>query len=191
VALIAFAVTIRSNSIVGPWLFLESPAVNLNRQKEQFSIAYVRAVVAAAGYNVYKQEVDDESVDLGVAASGLNGTMKSPRLDLQLKCSETIVLDDSDFGFWLKLKNYDDLRDPDVHVPRLIVVVHVPDNVDEWISHDESRMALRRCGYWHSLAGMPSTDNSTGQTIRLSRSRRFDVAGLKYLMAQVANKRRP
>jgi hypothetical protein len=36
--------------------------MDLNKQKEQFSIAYVRAVVTAAGYNVYKMEVDEDSV---------------------------------------------------------------------------------------------------------------------------------
>ena len=36
--------------------------MDLNKQKEQFSIAYVRAVIAAAGYNVYKMEVDEDSV---------------------------------------------------------------------------------------------------------------------------------
>jgi hypothetical protein len=45
--------------------------VDLNQQKQQFSIAYVRAVAAVAGYNVYKQEVDDESVDLGIAPTGV------------------------------------------------------------------------------------------------------------------------
>ncbi|MCL6543278.1 MAG: DUF4365 domain-containing protein [Roseiflexus sp.] len=44
--------------------------MNLSRQKEQFSIAWVRAVVSVAGYAVYHPEVDDDSVDLGIAVRG-------------------------------------------------------------------------------------------------------------------------
>jgi hypothetical protein len=163
--------------------------VDLNQQKQQFSIAFVRAVAAVSGYNVYRQEVDDESVDLGIAATGLNGTTRNPRLELQLKCSETILLDDQDFAFRLKLKNYNDLRDSEVHVPKLLVVVHVPSAVDEWIVQDESSLALRRCGYWHSLAGLPPTDNESGCTLRVSRARRFDVSALRHLMTQIAHKK--
>ena len=40
--------------------------MDLNQCKEQFSIAYVRAVASAAGYGVQKPDVDDDSIDLRV-----------------------------------------------------------------------------------------------------------------------------
>ena len=52
----------------------------------------MQAVTAAAGYNVYKPEVDDDSVDLGIAARGGKGTFRSPKLELQLKCTSIDVL---------------------------------------------------------------------------------------------------
>lgn len=44
--------------------------MDVSRQKEQFSIAWVCAVVSVAGYVVYQPEVDDDSVDLGIAMRG-------------------------------------------------------------------------------------------------------------------------
>ena len=37
--------------------------MNLNEQKEQFSLAYIRAVAAQAGYQITKPELDNDSVD--------------------------------------------------------------------------------------------------------------------------------
>lgn len=44
--------------------------VDINRQKEQFSSTFVRVVTAVAGYTLYKPEVDEDSVDWGIAAKG-------------------------------------------------------------------------------------------------------------------------
>jgi len=56
--------------------------MDLNTQKEQFSIAYVRAVAAVAGVKILRAEVDDDSIDIGFERSG--GC--AAKLDLQLKC---------------------------------------------------------------------------------------------------------
>ena len=54
------------------------------QQKEQFSIAYLRAVVAVAGYNITSVEVDEDSIDLGLRGNRRDGTFrKAPVLDVQ------------------------------------------------------------------------------------------------------------
>ena len=60
--------------------------MDLNQQKEQFSIAYVHAVAAVVGLKVFRSDVDDDSVDIGLGQTGGGGTICSPKLDLQLKC---------------------------------------------------------------------------------------------------------
>lgn len=47
--------------------------MDINQQKEQFSNAYLQAVASVAGYSLYKPNVDDDSVDWGIAASGGTG----------------------------------------------------------------------------------------------------------------------
>jgi hypothetical protein len=90
--------------------------MDLNQQKEQFSRAYVRAIAAAAGFDVYTPGVDDDSIDLGIAASAKR-SRRRPRLELQLKCMARKVTDVMRFP--LGLKNYNDLR-RDCWVPRIL-----------------------------------------------------------------------
>ena len=61
-------------------------------QKEQFSIAYFHAIASVCGLKIFRCDVDDESIDLTVGKTGGDGTIRSPRLDLQLKCTELDVL---------------------------------------------------------------------------------------------------
>jgi hypothetical protein len=159
--------------------------MTLNNQKEQFSIAYARAIAAAAGFKVYREEVDDESVDIGVARSGGNGTVRSPRCDIQLKCTSQEVLDSTQIRFPLPLKNYDDLRGTDLHVPRILVVLLVPDLVTDWLVQDEQSLRLYRCAYWLTLRGEPATANATSVTVVIPRGNIFGVAALEDIMNRI------
>ncbi len=161
--------------------------MTLDMQKEEFSHAYVKAIAACAGFSWSKPSVDDDSVDLCLHQRGGGGTIRSPRLDLQLKCKASELPTDSDFSYSLKIKNYDDLRDPNVQVPRILVVVLVPDAVDEWLDHGEPQMALRRGGYWHSLRGLGFSANDQAQTVKISRTRQFNVASLLGMMERIGN----
>ncbi|MEO5362949.1 MAG: DUF4365 domain-containing protein [Magnetococcus sp. DMHC-8] len=161
--------------------------MELNRRKEQFSAAYVRAVAATAGYGVHRPDPDDDSVDLTIAARGGHGTIRSPRLDIQLKCTANAEFnaEQTSFTFPLPIKNYDDLRGDDVMVPRLLVVVRVPNELSQWTEVTEDRLLLRHCGYWVSLRGAASTTNTTSQTILIPREQMFTVDGLKNLMTRI------
>jgi hypothetical protein len=88
----------------------------------------------------------------------------------------------------LKRKNYNELRITDLLVPRLLVVVHVPESEDEWLRHTEDELAMRRCGYWVSLCGRPETANASTVTVYLPRTNVFDVAGLRLLMGKASRK---
>ena len=157
-----------------------------NQQKEQFSNAYLRAVAATAGYNVYKPEVDDDSVDWGIGARGGGGTVRSPKVELQLKCTSGAVLKEGHISFPLKLKNYDDLRHADYQVPRILVVVWVPKNVSDWLLQSEESLALHHCGYWVSLRGRGEAGNTENVTVHLSRTNMFSVDELKGMMHRIA-----
>ncbi len=160
--------------------------MDVNRQKEEFSHAYVRAVASAAGFAVARPEVDDDSVDLILAAAGGGGTFRSPRIELQLKCTAGGNGSAEDLSFPLKIKNYEDLRAPNVLVPRLLVLVCVPEKPEDWLSQTQEQLVLRRCGYWLSLRGAPETDNVAAVTVRLPRAQVFSIDALRALMARVA-----
>jgi hypothetical protein len=159
--------------------------MDLNHQQEQFSRAYVRAVATIAGVCLYEPEVDHDSIDLGFAARGGGGTLRSPRLEAQLKCTLSDVRRDEQVRYPLKLKNYDDLR-LRCHVPRILIVVVVPRDVGDWFAQDEEAMVLRRCGYWRSLLGEPAVENEAKITVALPRRNVFSPAALQGMMARVS-----
>jgi hypothetical protein len=78
------------------------------QQKEQFSIAYLRAVAAVAGYNIANVEVDDDSIDIGLRGNRRDGTFrKAPVVDLQAKCTASDDGQGRYLPFDLSIKNYD------------------------------------------------------------------------------------
>jgi hypothetical protein len=160
--------------------------IHPNTQKEQFSKAYVHAVATLAGYSVYDHRTDEDSIDIGISDTGAQGTVRSPRLELQCKCTESPSLTALTFPFPVKIKNYNDLRDTNVMVPRIIVIVLVPELLPDWSNHSEVEMALRRCAYWHSLRGMPVTTNTQSVNITIDRNNQFSASGLAAIMQRLS-----
>jgi hypothetical protein len=134
----------------------------------------------------YKPAVDDDSVDWGIAPTGTIGQVRSPRLELQLKSTSRNNLSDSELRYPLKLKNYDDLRPDEFAIPRILVVVLIPENLADWLQQSEEELCLRYCGFWVSLRGMPETQNTGTVTIRLLRTNQFTPQALQSIMQLLA-----
>jgi hypothetical protein len=159
--------------------------VEINQQKEQFSNAYLQAVASVAGYSLYKPAVDDDSVDWGIAARGTIGRIRAPRLELQLKSTSRDVLTDNAIRYPIKLKNYDDLRMVDFAIPRILIVILLPDNLGDWVQQSEQELCMRYCGYWLSLRGMPETQNKSTVTVSIPRNNQFRVTALESIMQDI------
>lgn len=145
---------------------------------EQFSRAYVKAVASVAECSVDWSTVDNDSVDGTLKRRTRSGTVRSPHLDIQLKATYTNCLTPTHVVYPLPIKNYDELRTVNLLVPRILIVVVLPDDFSNWTNHNEQELALRKCGYWMSLRGEPATNNATSKTVHLSRQQVFDVIGL-------------
>ena len=158
--------------------------MDINSQKEQFSRAYVQAVVAVAGYTWAQPFPDNDSIDLMLSAKGGSGTARRPRVDLQLKCHAAETPTGSSFSFPLKIKNYDDLR-VDTIVPRILVVLLVPSSPTDWLTYSEQELSLRRAAYWVSLRSQPTRTNKTKVTVPIPRHQHFDVDGLRGIMHRI------
>jgi hypothetical protein len=91
------------------------------------------------------------------------------------------------FAFSLSEKTYNDLRGDDVHVPRILVVVFVPDAIDLWLEQSEERLLMKHCAYWVSLRDAPETTNSTSVTVQLPRTNLFTVDALKDMMLRIGD----
>jgi hypothetical protein len=72
-------------------------------------------------------------------------------------------------------------------VPRILIVVRVPKDVDQWLEADDEALMLRHCGYWTSVRGAGERpENQAGVTVRLPSERRFDAGALAALMKGIA-----
>lgn len=166
--------------------------VDLNKSKELFSDAYLRAVVSAARMHVELRTVDNDSVDGYIHYTGEIGDQYSPQIAYQLKCTSVAAhVGDGHIAFPLTVKNYDELRVTNAIVPRILIVVVVPDVVSEWLRQDERRMRLFRCGYWMNLFGAPATNNARTRTVHVPRSQQFTVESLAAMMARIGEGDRP
>lgn len=93
---------------------------------------------------------------------------------------------DGNIHFALKMKNYDDLRDPKVLVPRLLICVLLPsDDPSSWLEHSEENLSVMKCGYWESLKDLPPKENSHTVTVQIPKTQIFNVESLKALMENV------
>lgn len=160
--------------------------MDLNAQKEKFSEAYVRAVASVSGLSVVgKQDPDDDKVDLTLGRSGGRGTLRSPKLDLQLKCTADDKGDLDNVKFELDVETYNSHRQADYHLPRILVVVFVPEQPANWVNHSQDSLVLKRCGYWKSLKGEPAITNVRSITLSIPRWQVFSPEGLNAIMDRI------
>lgn len=149
--------------------------MQLHDQKEQFSLAYIHAVAACAGYQMEIPSKDRHSVD---------GRLFSDAeiIEVQAKATSQNIERDGIVRFPLPVKNHDDLRDPDAMALRLLVVVQMPDDPDAWVDQTDEQLCLRGRGVWLTLRGEPPTPNADSVTVQIPTSNRFDRDGLAELM---------
>ena len=109
---------------------------------------------------------------------------------MQVKATSTVVIDDEFIRYPLKLKNYNELRKSKTLVPKILVIILLPDNPGEWVNQSETELCLRRCGYWLSLKGQPETQNVESVTVYLPRQQLFSVDAVKNIMEQIETRGR-
>ena len=124
-------------------------------------------------------------IQQALLSRGGTGKIFSPRLELQLKCTARDVLENNSIKYPLIIKNYHDLRINSL-VPRILVVVLVPEKITDWIKQKEEELCLRYCAYWVSLRGMPDTTNTTNVTIEIPRSNQFTPDVLQTIIQRIS-----
>jgi hypothetical protein len=165
--------------------------MDLNFQKERFSNAYVMAIASVAGLQMYKQDPDIAGIDWVIGSSSGEGTIGYPRFEFQLKCTSKDIVDDAYVKYALDVPTYNKLRGTNVSVPRLLVVVTVPESINEWLDHSEEQLVIRHCAYWVSLYGSVETENRETITIKLPRSNLFNVEGVKGIVQSIRDGGKP
>ena len=161
--------------------------MDLNIQKEEFSYAHIYAVAAGSGYSFSRatRPVDMGGIDITITGITSDEALYEPKLDVQVKSTSLDVMGDEFIKYPLKLKNYNELRKEKTLAPRILVVVLIPENKDEWVQQSETELCLRRCAYWKSLRRQPETQNTESVTVNLPRQQLFTVNTLKNIMQRI------
>lgn len=161
----------------------------INTQKEEFSYAYINAVASAAGYSfqIAPRPLDQVGVDVTITGLVSPGSRRRTRLDLQVKCTSRDLTDNDFIRYPLEMKNYEELRNnnPDDD-PLILVIVLVPENVNDWLHQAEDELCLKHCAYWLSLRRQPQSKNQTTVTVYVPRQNIFNVDTLRHLMQRIA-----
>lgn len=158
---------------------------------EQLSYAYVHAIASKAGFSFERRNIDKDSIDASIHAKGKlvsNSVWTSPCIELQAKSTTNCDIDGNYFKFPLSLKNYNDLKN-DRLVPTILVVLFLPQNVDEWLVHNEEMLIARKCAYWISLKDKPETQNESSVTIKIPKVNIFSPSSLKTILTNVSVRR--
>lgn len=162
-----------------------------NTQKEEFSYAYIQAVASVAGYSVERKPrpMDNAGIDITIEVPGELGMVLFPRFDAQVKCTSSLnILHNNFIKFPLDIKNYNKLRHEKPLVPQILIVVLVPNDLGGWLNISEEETLMKKCGYWISLKGEPSTQNTSNITVDIPRLNIFTPANLTLLMEKISRK---
>lgn len=161
-------------------------------QKEALGQAYVRAVIAKAGFNFAQSDKD----------FGLDGTIKDIAntngryhengfgIEFQLKSSSNVSFENGEIVYDLESKNYNDLASWNGTIPGILVLFVMPNDEEEWIKQTTSCLEMRQCAWWCSLQGQPTTNNKESKRIRISEDQVFSPEALEILMQRVREGKR-
>ena len=130
-----------------------------------------------------------DSVDATICArgriEGSQGTVLSPKIDVQLKATQRECSGDP-IPFSISKKNYDDLRQ-NTMVPKALIVLFLPPEMD-WLGFDEDKILIYGKGFWMSLKGRKEGENHSAETIYLTQENRLTVESIRQLMISAANR---
>jgi hypothetical protein len=161
--------------------------MHITARKEQFNYAYVGALAAQAGVNSSKQQVDNDSVDITFIGKDYPGLIRDPQISFQLKCTHRDLRTGENIRFRLSRKNYDDLRETRLSIPRYLAVLEVPESCDEWTQHLDDGTLLNSICFWVSLKGLPPVEQDS-ITVTVPLMQRLTSASLTELLMLASNR---
>jgi len=169
------------------------PHLNQNDVEAELSYAYLHAVAAATGMgcSVADRHLDNAGVDAMICARDQfaeDSVLTDITLHVQLKAtSKRTAASNGKFSYAFNdVKQYDKLRRVQTVPHRILVVLFLPEDVTEWLQHTEQVLSLKRCAYWVSLRGAPTTANTSSITVHIPETQIFSPEGLRKLMVRIS-----
>ena len=143
-------------------------------------MSYAHAVAARAGYTTAVYDLDRDGIDLRIQAGG----EMRPALELQLKATINLGAPrDREYRYLLAVRNHNLLCIP-TQTPRLLVVLDLPRDQEQWMTVTTNELVLRHRAFWANLSGRDETENVDSITVPIPEQNLFDVPALRALMEE-------
>ncbi len=158
-----------------------------SHRQEALSRAYIQAIAARCGMSCSFRDFD-YGIDVTIHEIKRRGgryTESGISLDIQAKSLCGPSPPEADLLYDLKVKNYEDLRDPENPKTRILVLLLLPDDESEWTSLNEEQLIVRRCAYWRSLMGHAPTTNKDTVRVAIPRRNLFSVEALQDIFTAI------
>ncbi|WP_107658545.1 DUF4365 domain-containing protein [Nocardia suismassiliense] len=156
----------------------------MTARQEQFSVAFIRMVAAAAGCSIKGHETDHDGVDITIVASAEYAKYYCPEFEMQLKCTTQSRLLQADHLAWsLKRDHFLKLVSPKRFAPAILGVLLIPEDPDQLLDLSEAGLTTSSRMYWqHAKKLGEIEDGKASKTVHLPRSNLFDVGSLQGIM---------
>lgn len=161
--------------------------------ESELSYAYLHAIAAKAGMSceVSGRHADKLGIDAIIRASEIfasDSILTDLALDVQLKATiRQQNLENGKLSYFLDgVERYNKLRKETVTPSRILVVLFLPTNKDEWLKWSAEGLTMRKCAWWVSLRGAEATDNESGQTVYLPENQPFHSEALRDIMTRLS-----
>jgi len=162
-------------------------AMTPEQRQEEISKAYVHAICAACGFTVGTWSQDHGGIDTSIRSGSSvgQGHLAKPCIDVQLKATTQNKLKRERHLSWqLERAHYDKLRAASA-APHLLVVLLLPDLLEDSIEHTVDRLLIKKCAYWVRMTGMEDREQKN-ITVKLPLENLFSPEQLKTIMEKVS-----
>jgi hypothetical protein len=153
--------------------------------QERLSEAYVRAVLARTDFSLQWNKEREYGVDFKIQriVKLRNGklTESGPSLECQLKASTACKIKDKQVVYDMEVTDYNKLVSVD---DRLLILYHMPANINYWIQVTEEKLILQKCCYWAHIKG-PWSDNISQQRVFIPNDQLFTPDSIDTLLCKL------
>jgi Domain of unknown function (DUF4365) len=129
---------------------------------------FVFAMASSAGLLVSRPTLDVDGVDWLISHSGPLGSVRSPKIEVQVKTWSAPTGNDEALAYRMTVPHFNAIAGPGFAVPRYLLLVTVPTDSNEYAVCDVAHMRLGHAAYWLSLADralLPSGPGDAGSTV--------------------------
>jgi hypothetical protein len=153
---------------------------------EAFQESYVRGVAAAAGCVIVGKPEIDEGVDVMLSHfADIHLKDKFAYLQIQMKATTDGLVEEGQFiKTTLRNDRYNLFRNDEPSIHRIVVILHIPEDQQDWLRVGEAALLLHHHAYWVSIEGRPAS-TAERVTVKAPTNQIFDDIALCGIMERI------